>query len=368
MGIKTKRFLATVCFALFLISCARAFPRVEWALGTVCSVNLFEDGTHGLYSDIFERIREIERDMTAFTPPIVGVAGAASVSQVVEIGRQAGIAPVRVGADLIYVLERALHFAEISDGAFDPTIGPLTALWGIGTERQRVPSDDEIADALALVNWRDLVIDRAAGTAFLRRRGMSLDLGSIAKGFAGDESAWIAREAGVRRAMIDLGGNIVAVGMRQRRGNALERFFSRRVHADLPWRIGIQNPIRGRGAHMGIVEVSDTSVVTSGVYERFFHAPGPDGVTRRFHHLLCTRTGFPVENGLLSVTIVTRSSTDADALSTAAFALGYPRGRAIVEATPGAEAIFVFEDRRVRITGGLADVFRLTGEEFTLSR
>jgi len=361
-AIKLKIFFAALLALFLTASCEAPGAQAEFALGTLCAVDLFEGGSNRLYDAIFARIREIDRTMTAHPP-----AAGAFASDVAEIGRWAGIAPVSVGEDLLDVLERALHFAEMSDGAFDPTIGPLTALWGIGTHSPRVPSDAEIAGALALVNWRDLEINRAAGTAFLRRQGMSLDLGAIAKGFAGDEAARITREAGVRRALIDLGGNIVAVGWRQRRGSALRRLFSRRVHADLPWRIGIQHPLRGRGVHMGIVEVFDTSVVTSGVNERFFEAPVPGGAIRRFHHLLCTRTGFPVENGLLSVTVVAQSSTDADALSTAAFALGYHRGRAVIDSMPGAEAIFVFADRRVRITDGLAGVFRLTVDEFTLA-
>ena len=333
-------------------------------MGTVCVVNLFEKGSARLYAEIFSRIREIDQTMAAFPPALAG----GLASDVVEIGRQAGIRPVRVGEDLLDVLERALYFARLSDGAFDPTIGPLTALWGISTDSPRVPSGAEIAAALELVNWRDLSIDRGAGTAFLRRPGMSLDLGSIAKGYAGDEAARIAREAGARRAMIDLGGNIVAVGGRQHRGNAAQRLFSRRVHANLPWRIGVQNPDGARGAHIAILEVYDLSVVTSGVNERYFDAPGPGGATRRFHHLLCTRTGFPISNGLLSVTVVAESSTDADALSTTVFAMGYERGRAAIDAMPGVEAIFIFENRSVRVTEGLAGVFRMTVGDFVLAR
>ncbi|MCL2191181.1 MAG: FAD:protein FMN transferase [Treponema sp.] len=351
MAIKPRGFLAAFLLSFFLPSCeSEGHLRVEFALGTICVVSLFDCGNDQLYNDVFSRIREIDRTMTAFSAPVDG----GSDSYVVEIGRRAGIAPVRVGADLIDVLERALYFAEISGGAFDPTIGPLTGLWGIGTGTlQRVPGDAEIAAALDLVNWRDLEIDREAGTVFLRRPGMSLDLGSIAKGYAGDEAARIAREAGVRRALIDLGGNIVVVG-RRRQGR------------DDPWRIGLQNPLGGRGGHLGVLEVYDTSVVTSGVNERFFVVQAPDGTTRRYHHLLSTVDGFPVENGLLSVTVVTKSSTDADALSTAAFALGYERGRSLVDSMPGFEAIFVFDDRRVKTTDGLARVFRLTDGEFTL--
>ncbi|MCL2600174.1 MAG: FAD:protein FMN transferase [Treponema sp.] len=361
-------FVALISLLLLVpmfASCESPSPRVEYAMNTLCSVNLFGDGNSRLYSEIFLRIREIDRTMTAFPPILEPVAGG-PVSGVVEIGRQAGIMPVHVGPDLIFVLERALYFAEISDGAFDPTIGPLTKLWGIRTQAQRVPDCAEIAAALDLVDWRDLVIDREAGTVFLRRPGMSLDLGSIAKGYAGDEAARIAREAGVRRAIIDLGGNIVLVGRRQQRGNTLQRLFSRRVHEDLPWRIGLQNPIAGRGEHIAVVYAHDTSIVTSGVYNRFFVVPAPDG-NRRYHHLFSTTTGFPVENGLLSVTVITKSSTDADALSTVAFTMGYERGRAVIDSRPGVEAIFVFEDRSVRITCGLAGILRMAGDEFVLA-
>jgi len=349
---------------LLLTACGRLPAQAEFAMGTVCTVNLFERGTAGLYSDIFARIREIDRTMTAFAPP----AGFGIASEVVEIGRQAGVRPVPVGEDLLWLLERSLYFAEISGGAFDPTIGPLTGLWGIGTPDRRVPDAREIEAALDLVNWRDLVIDRGAGTAFLRRPGMSLDLGAIAKGYAGDEAARIARQGGVRRAIIDLGGNIVVVGWRQHGGTALQRLFARRVMEYLPWRIGVQDPLGERGRHIGVLYLNDTSIVTSGVYEQYFLVQNPDGTVRRYHHLFCTQTGFPVENGLASVTVVTASSTDADALSLAAFAMGYPRGRALVDSRPDAEAVFVFENRTVSITDGLLGVFRLTDGSFTLAR
>jgi thiamine biosynthesis lipoprotein len=269
-------------------------------------------------------------------------------SGVVAINEQAGIAPVKVRADLIEVLEKALHYAALSDGAFDPTVGPLVQLWGIGTDRQRIPGDEEIARALELVNWRYVVIDRGAGTAFLWREGMALDLGAIAKGYAADEAALIARNAKVKRAIFDLGGNIVALGWREQKGKE-----------PLPWRIGIQNPLGERNAYIGVVTVHDASVVTSGVYERYFESEG-----KRYHHILSTANGRPVENGLLSVTIITASSTDADALSTAVFTLGFEKGKALINSIPETEAIFVFDDRSVRITGGLAGIFTLTDNEF----
>ena len=368
---KKTNIIFIAFFIITLAGCDKAAaPQIEFALGTVCRVNLYEGGTGQLYSRIFARIREIDRSMTVYpgefeelisggeiVEPDSSAAAAfraaahALTSGVVAINEQAGIEPVKVRADLLEVLEKALRYAALSDGAFDPTVGPLVRLWGIGTDSERIPGDEEIARALELVNWRDVIIDREAGTAFLRREGMALDLGAIAKGYAGDEAARIAREAKVKRAVFDLGGNIVTLGWREERTGKEAR----------PWRIGIQNPLGGRGTYIGVVTVHDTSVVTSGVYERYFEAG-----EKRYHHLLSTANGYPVENGLLSVTIVTASSTDADALSTTVFTLGYERGKALIGSLPGVEAIFIFNDQSVRITGGLAGIFTLTDDEFKL--
>jgi thiamine biosynthesis lipoprotein len=265
-----------------------------------------------------------------------------------RINRNAALRPVPVGGELFQVLERALHFAELSGGAFDPTIGPLVRLWNIGSDPPRLPGEEEIREHLALVDWRGLILDPEAGTAFLTRPGMALDLGAIAKGYAADEAARLAREGGARRGILDLGGNILALGARDREGR--------------PWRIGVQDPLDARGAAAGVLPARDRGVVTSGVYERYFEAGG-----RRYHHILSTADGRPVDNGLLSVTIVADRSIDADALSTAVFALGYERGRALVESLPDTEAVFIFDDRAVRITPGLEGIFTVTNEAYTLS-
>ncbi|MCL2127352.1 MAG: FAD:protein FMN transferase [Treponema sp.] len=329
---------------------------MEFALGTVCSVNLFEGGKNSIYSRVFSRIREIDRTMSAFGGDFQDLLGGGAarpgaetlVSGIVAVNGKAGIEAVKIRADLIGVLETALRYAELSNGAFDPTVGPLVSLWGIGTAAQRIPEDGEISAALALVSWRDLEVDREAGTAFLRREGMALDIGAIAKGYAADEAVRIAGEEGVKRAIIDLGGNISALGWREKKKS-------------LPWRIGVQNPLGERGSYIGVLAVHDMSVVTSGVYERYFEAEG-----KRYHHILSTTDGCPVDNGLLSVTIVTESSIDADALSTSVFALGFERGKALVDSIPGAEAVFVFNDRGVRITGGLKEIFTITDDGYTL--
>jgi len=156
------------------------------------------------------------------------------------------------------------------------------------------------------------------------------------------------REAGIRHGIIDFGGNILVIGS----------------HPEgRPWRIGIQNPETTRGSYLGIVPGIDVSVVTSGTYERFF--TGPDGV--KYHHLLDTTTGYPIRNGLDSVTVVTKESIHADGLSTTLFALGREEGLKLAESLEGVEAIFVTEDKKVYLTSGIRKSFELKNPEFQIA-
>jgi thiamine biosynthesis lipoprotein len=325
------------CWAFAALSgCARALPpQSEFVLGTICTVNLYDGGSSRVYREIFGRLREIENRMSANLAD----------SELERINRMAGIEAVPVHGDLLELVEKALYYADISGGAFDPAVGPLVKLWGIGTDSPHIPSQEEIDSLLPLVNRRDIEVDRRNMTVFLRQPGMRLDLGAVAKGYAADETAAIIRNAGIKRAVIDLGGNVFAYGEKE---------------DGSPWRIGIQNPLGNRGEYIGIMEVRNKTIVTSGVYERFIEADG-----KRYHHLLSPATGFPADNGLLSVTIIADSSIDADGLSTAAFVLGCEKGRPLVESM-GAEAVFVFEDYSVRGTAGILAFFTLTDPAFTL--
>ena len=313
----------------------RAEPfREEFALNTVCTVMLFDQARPEVYNAIFNRIREIESRMSAFLPD----------SDISRVNAAAGKAPVEVHDDVFKVIQRALEIAELSGGAFDPSVGPLVSLWGITGNNPRVPSREEIDAVLPLVNWRDIELDPARRTVFLRQSGMALDLGAIAKGYAADEAVAIVRQARLRRALIDLGGNVITFGRKRDR---------------TPWRVGLQTPHGSRGEFMGVISGWDMTVVTSGIYERFFEY---DGV--RHHHLFSPFNGLPARTGLLSATIITEVSMDADALSTAIFVLGYERGRALVDSLEGVEAIFIFEDRSVRKTAGAN--FALTDSSFRL--
>jgi len=267
-----------------------------------------------------------------------------SGSEIERVNLNAGKQPVQVSEETFNVVKTALEYAEWSQGRFDPTIGPLVDLWGIGNEGAAVPAEDRIEERLALVDYRQVELDPEAHTVFLKKTGMSLDLGAIGKGYAADVVAAWLKENGVRSAILDLGGNLMALGEKPG-GKA--------------WSIGIQDPADNRGEHLGIVPARDLTLVSSGIYERYFKQDG-----KVYHHILDTGTGYPVDNELLSVTIVTNRSTEADALSTSVFAMGLERGMAAVESRENTEAIFVTKDNKLYVTSGLAESFTVTNPSY----
>ncbi|MCL2271661.1 MAG: FAD:protein FMN transferase [Treponema sp.] len=312
--------------------------RSEFAMGTVCTVTLFDKADSNTYNKIFNRIREMENLMS------VNI----ETSDISRINAAAGISPVNVHEDVFKVIESAIHYAQISDGAFDPSVGPLVSLWGITGDNPRLPSRKEIEEALLLINWQDIEMNAQEKSVFLKNNGMALDLGGIAKGYAADEATLIIKNAGVKGAIIDLGGNIILHGEKKDRS---------------PWRVGVQKPNTNRGEYIGILNISNRrnqSVVTSGVYERYFEKDG-----KKYHHLFDPSCGYPAENGLVSVTVITPVSMDADALSTAVFVSGYEKGRTLAESLPETEAVFVFDDSTVRVTAGVN--FTLTDKSFILA-
>jgi thiamine biosynthesis lipoprotein len=328
-------------YILSFTACERIEPyRYKEALGTLCFITLYDQGRDSVYNDIFARIAEIENLMSVNIPD----------SDISRINKNAGIEPVRVHEDTFKVIERAVYFSMLSDGAFDSSVGPLVKLWNIGGLHFQIPSQEEIDKILPLVNWRNIVLDAQTNSVFLLQHGMALDLGSIAKGYAADEALKIIKRAGIERSLIDLGGNIIVHGEKKDKS---------------PWKVGIQHPYKEHGTVLGFLQTMDKTVVTSGVYQRYSKK---DGI--RYHHIFSPSQGYPAQTGLLSVTLImdisrSNASMDADALSTAIFVLGYEKGFSLLKYFPGTEAIFVFEDNRVIITSGLN--FTLTDDTFSLS-
>ncbi len=311
-------------------------PQSQLQLGTVCTINLFEAGTTELYIQMFQRLKEIEQ---VFSTKL-------AASTLSQVNQAAGIAAVVVPEELVLVLQEALRIAERTGGAFDPTVGPLVRLWDIGGDNSRVPSPEEIDHARSLVDWRLVEIDPAASTVYLPKQGMALDLGGIAKGYAADQLVAIAQESGLERALIDLGGNIYAYGTKADGSS---------------WRVGVKDPANPTGSPALALSVWNRSVVTSGMYERFFEQEGI-----RYHHILNPATGYPIQNDIQSVTIVSTSSLLADALSTSVFILGRERGLRLLE-SEAAEGVIIGEDRGVYATSGLTNQLSVVVSRYQLA-
>lgn len=263
-----------------------------------------------------------------------------------QINKNAGIAPVKVHDELFEMIKIGIDFAGYSDGLFDISIGPLVDLWGIGTDMANVPSDADIKEKMQFIDYKTIVLDEIEKTVYLPEKNMSLDLGAIAKGYIADRVKELILEEGYDSAIINLGGNVLTVGTKP--------------NSDT-WSIGVRDPEADAGTTMGILKLEDNSIVSSGIYERFFMA----GDTR-YHHLINPKSGYPEQNGMASVSIISDLSVDGDALSTSVFLLGLEAGFELVEELENVEAVFVMADHSVYITSGLADKFILTNETYTI--
>ena len=237
--------------------------------------------------------------------------------------------PVRVCGDTAELLTMALEVCEKSGGALDITIAPASDLWDFKADEPEIPDSGELSSAAELVDYTKLKLE---GDMVTLPAGMAIDLGAVAKGYIADKAAEYLKEKGVTRAILNLGGNVVALGSKP---------------DGREWSIGIQDPEEENGKSGYSVMVADKSVVTSGIYQRGFDK---DGV--RYHHILDRATGWPVQNGLASVTIIADSSAMADAMSTACFVLGRDMGMSFAEEM-GVQAVFIGTDGKVSCTPAL---------------
>ena len=237
---------------------------------------------------------------------------------------------VEVSDDTIAILQCAGRISELSGGAFDASIAPVSTMWDFTSGSAVLPDAEAIAQAAGLVDYTKIRIE---GNRVTLPAGMMIDLGGIAKGYIADQIRNYLEKRGVKSAILSFGGNVVAIGTKPDGSQ---------------WTIGIQDIDKGTGTSMLKTWSSGGSVVTSGIYERGFDL---DGV--RYHHLLSPDTGWPVQNELASVTIISESSMEGDALSTAAFVLGPEKGMELIEGMEGIEAVFIARDRTVTGTSGV---------------
>jgi thiamine biosynthesis lipoprotein len=248
-------------------------------------------------------------------------------SPLARVNKSAGVDAVAVPDDLFGVVERAVDFGRMTGGAFDLTWAALWGLWDFRGASPRVPDPAAVAAAVALVDFRDVVLDKPERQVALRRRGMKIGLGGIAKGYALDESAARLRALGITSFLLSAGGQIYAGGKR----------------GEQPWRVAVRDP-RGEATDQVLaLDVEDASVSTSGDYERFFTV---DGV--RYHHILDPHTGYPAR-GLRSATVVSADATWADALSTALMVMTAAQRDPLLRAMPEVGTVLIDDQGRVSI-------------------
>ena len=241
---------------------------------------------------------------------------------------------------LAALLSQGLSITRESDGAFDIAIAPLTSLWDFTAEDPKVPDDAAIQKALPLCSSDGVTIDDQDIT--LPSDDIQFDVGAIAKGYIADRMKDLLVKKGVNSAIINLGGNVLCIGSKP---------------DGTPFKVGIQKPFADRNETEAVMDITGKSVVSSGIYERCFKQNG-----KLYHHILNPKTGFPYDNSLISVTIISDQSVDGDALSTTCFALGLEDGLKFAE-KKGVQAVFITEDYELHYTDGFQDEINVTDVE-----
>lgn len=313
----------------------KVFSAQSFVLGTLIQLVAYGENAKIAIEEAIDRLNEIDDKMSVFKPS----------SEISIINKNAGIQANEISLDTLFVIKKSIEYSVLTDGAIDITIRPLINLWRIGTDSQRIPTKSEINKIISLVDYTDLFIDKDNSVTLLYKN-QAIDLGGIAKGYAADESRDIFKKYNIKSALINLGGNIFALG--------------NKPYANL-WNIGIQNPLSDRGDYVGIISVSNKSVVTSGNYEKFFEVDG-----KRYSHLIDPRTGYPSSNGIISATIVSSDSIVGDALTTAIYILGLEKSINLINKLQNIEAIIITEDKKIHFTPGIKNSFELTNNEFKL--
>lgn len=254
-------------------------------------------------------------------------------SDVDNINRNAGVAAVEVGESVYYVISRALQAARQTDGLFDITIGAVTSIWGIGSDKPKLPLKEEIEKALKLVDYNSVVISSKDGvyTVMLKEKHQKIDLGGIAKGYALDIIREILEQSSVKHGLISVGGNVMVY----------------KDKAGKPFVVGIRYPETDNFNVFCALNLTDTVLSTTGGYERFFEQ---DGIV--YHHVIDPRTGYPSQSGLTSVSVVHRDGLTADYLSTALFIGGMDYSLALMQKGE-VEAVIIDANNNVYVTKSL---------------
>lgn len=321
--------ICLVIFSIVLSGCSisrwtapKSYKETQFLMDTVMQITAYGPNSEEAVKAAFSEFQRYH-DLTNIYDP---------KSQVSRVNQMAGKEKVQVDPDLIKIMQYSISMASKLDGTFDVTVGPLTALWGIGKKGEFVPSAEEIQRVLPLVNYRLVEVDAAANTIFLPKEGMSIDLGGIAKGYATDQAIAILKSKGITSALVNAGGAVCVIGKKPDGSS---------------WRVGVQDPRDSDGIAAKLALSNWISMETSGDYQRYFIKDGT-----RFAHILDPRTGVQPRE-VASVTIVGPDASYGEVLGKALFVMGIQKGTELLKQFPGNEAIFIGLDGKITVTSGL---------------
>lgn len=316
--------------AFFTARRLQEYSSEQFLMDTLVSIKVYGDDNATLKAAVAAAYGEMYRISDLVDRfPATGTADCQR-SDVCRINAAAGIKPVRVDADTLAMLLLAKKYHDLSAGAFDVTIGPVMDLWSFAETHPRVPAPHHIVESLVLVDNESFVVNVQEQTVYLQKVGMKLDLGALAKGYATEKALQILEKHGIKKALIDAGGNIRVLGTNVR---------------NTPWRIGIKDP-RKEDAIAAVIPLEDAAAVTSGDYYRYFEVDG-----KRYHHILDPRSGYPA-NENMAVTVVSKDAGLADILSTTLFVLNGEKALALAK-NLGVDLFLVTADGRMLHTPGL---------------
>ncbi|WP_315077465.1 FAD:protein FMN transferase [uncultured Clostridium sp.] len=322
-----KKLLAigvSILLIISMVSCSKKDEKVDkyaTKMDTIMHLTAYGPNASKAIDVAFNRVDEIEKMASS----------SINTSDVSKINEAAGKEYVKVHSEIIKIIKTSLEYSKISNGAFDITVSPLIKLWGIGTADERIPTNSEINEKVALVGYNNISINEADSSIKLMKAGMSIDLGGVAKGFTADEIIKVLKKYGVASAIINLGGSSIYT-----LGEKPDKTL---------WSIAIQNPRKEKNeGNIGIINLNQGALSTSGDYQRFFIKDD-----KRYHHILDPSTGYPADAGVMSDTILVDSSIDdcnmiADILTKITFVSGVDKGLKIIDSLEGISCMAVTTD------------------------
>lgn len=293
-----------------------------YVYGTIATIDFSCNNENEIMEKIITFLNKLDDEASIFK----------TESIISRINEMAGKQEVKASKDILNIIKETLTYSKITNGYLDITTKPVTDVIKSG-----IFNYDELKEKSKLINYRDIIVNEKDNTIKLKKRGMGIDLGCIAKGYACDSIIAILNENNVENALIDLGGNIYVKGLKN----------------DSKWRVGIQDPFGERYKIIGSIYLSNKSIVTSGNYER------PN-------HIISPLTGYPTNNDIASVSIISDKSIDGEGLSTACYIMSLEEGIKLVKTFKDIDAVFITKDKKVYCTNNIKDTFVLLNTDYVI--